>query len=428
MSIKKLSLILLIISLIIQSLVFTITRIIVIQQNQIYRYERFIDSINSSTNKIKNNILISNLYVNYLSSNSNDSVNNEVFKNNIYKSNSEIESQIKQVGIFLSTYAVNSKTKTNNLKQDFVELSSALNSQKAYNNLLNIKYIQLAPTSIEDLIQRITNFQHIAENKVRGTINSIIADSNHDTERVGKLTFFQFIILIVYLTVIYRSIYKSFKYLMNSAKQIIDGNLDFVPPKKFSNNEIGAYIKLFSKMVSHLRENRETTEIRKWIRIGENNLYEIVTNKNSVSNYSDSVLSQLCHYISASCGAFYTYNPTEKDLHLSASYAMLNDNVRIKVKLEETILGEASLKKDLTIINDIPEGYIKIESSLGNTAPKNVLILPIYYDEQLIASLEIAKYNQVSDIEKEYLTIAQKIIANTFLSIWNNEIREKWNI
>ncbi len=428
MSIKKLSLILLIISLIIQSLLFVFTRIALTKQIEIISNDNKIDSLTASLNIIEKNILLTNFYSNHFSANLSDSLNIEICKDRFIISNSEIESQFININNILKAVNPSLLSHNKDLKYFLIEFETYIKSLKTHNELFNSEFYKLDYNASLELSQKIDSFTRISDILIRRNIKELAVKSSYYFDISGILTFIQFLILIVYLSVIYRSIYKSFQYLMESANQIINGNLDLSPPKVIYNNEMGVLLKIFNKMILHLQENQETINVRRWIRIGENNLYETVTNKSTISNYTNSVLSQLCHYISASCGAFYTYEPIDKYLHLSASYALIDANLRKSVKLEETILGEAVLNKDISIINNIPEGYIKIESSLGNTMPKNLLIIPIYYDEQLLAAIEIAKYNEISDIEKEYLTIAQKIIANTFLSNWNKEIKESWNI
>lgn len=421
MSIKKLSLILLTISLCLQSLLFIATRLMVNYHYDISESEQLYDLIINDATKIEKNILLSNLFYDYI--NKGDTAdyslkNISEYNTDIYKIKRELDSLFKS----------EEHTTSKGLNNSYIQLSNDILSFIDTIENGNISIIKLNNERLNFIGSEFNTFYEYVKYEKISKVRLIGANTINTIKYAGFLTFIQFIILLIYLIVIYRSIYKSFHYLLNSTNRVILGDFDFSPPDKIYNNEMGRLIKLYSKMIQTLKDSHDATELRKWLRIGENELYSRITNKNSISIYSNAVLSQICKYVSASCGAYYTYEPNEGLLYLSATYALDDKSTKIKFKLEESIIGESVLKKEVKIIKDIPVDYIKIQSSLGSTPPRNLIIIPVYYDEQLLCAIEIAKYNDITDIELEFLHSAQNIIANSFITNWNNEIKEKWNI
>lgn len=385
--------------------------------------EHLFDKIINLTASIENNILQTNLYTSFIDKDYPDNCENTILM--INNTNKQLNQNAKLLDSIMN---LTNNALSSEIVKSYREINKDLNTFSDTIPNQNSTFIKLNFERLSYLTGKFHSFYELNKSELKSKIEIISKKMINTIKYAGYLTFLQFIILLVYLIFIYRSIYKSFQFLMQSTNKVISGDYDFKAPDKIYNNEMGRLITLYSKMIQTLKDSHDATELRKWLRIGENELYSSITNKNSIPNYSIAVLSQICKYVSASCGAYYTYEPNEGLLYLSAAYALDDKSTKIKFRLEESLIGESVLKKEVKIIKDIPNDYIKIQSSLGSTAPRNLIIIPVYYDDQLLCAIEIAKYNDITNIEHEFLNSAQNIIANSFITNWNNEIKAKWNI
>ncbi|ELR70406.1 Two-component hybrid sensor and regulator [Fulvivirga imtechensis AK7] len=126
------------------------------------------------------------------------------------------------------------------------------------------------------------------------------------------------------------------------------------------------------------------------------------------------ILTHLCKHIDAGIGAFYTTSKEDgkRMLEMKASYALaLGESQTIKFEFGEGLVGQAALEQKTLIIDDIPEGYIKIVSGLGSATPTHLLIVPVKRDNELFGVVEIASFTELGKNEAEMVGAAFKLLT-----------------
>ena len=118
-------------------------------------------------------------------------------------------------------------------------------------------------------------------------------------------------------------------------------------------------------------------------------------------------MSELTPLVSAHHGAFYI---TDKDqdaapaLKLIATYAYKQrKNVSNRFHLGEGLVGQSALEKKSIVLTDVPDDYIKISSGLGEASPLNIVVLPVLFEGEVRAVLELASFRTFSDIHQIFL-------------------------
>ncbi|MFC2151736.1 GAF domain-containing protein, partial [Bacteroidota bacterium] len=109
---------------------------------------------------------------------------------------------------------------------------------------------------------------------------------------------------------------------------------------------------------------------------------------------------------------------SDRTFELSADYGCSNDIRKGKAKIHTTTgnLGVAYSENRILVINDVPENYIKVESSLGNGNPEGLIIVPLSIDEKVFGIVELASFKKFTNLEIEFI----KRIANNVASNLNN--------
>ena len=78
-------------------------------------------------------------------------------------------------------------------------------------------------------------------------------------------------------------------------------------------------------------------------------------------------------------------------LKLIASYAAKGrGSMREFLDLGEGLVGQCAIEKQTISLTKVPEDYIKISSGLGETLPRNILVLPVIFEGQVRGVLELA--------------------------------------
>lgn len=85
-------------------------------------------------------------------------------------------------------------------------------------------------------------------------------------------------------------------------------------------------------------------------------------------------------------------NEQEK-LKLTATYAYtFNEIKQTEFEIGEGLIGQVAKSHELININNIPEGYITVLSGLGKATPKNLIIFPLLFHNNLIGIIELAAF------------------------------------
>ncbi|SOD18284.1 response regulator [Pedobacter xixiisoli] len=103
----------------------------------------------------------------------------------------------------------------------------------------------------------------------------------------------------------------------------------------------------------------------------------------------ENIITSICNLLGYPIGAFYLVNRTQKTLKVGGTFAINEDFPRKKYHFGEGLAGQAALEKSTKVFSPVPEGYFKISSAFGNTAPSHILCMPILFEEETIAVLEI---------------------------------------
>ena len=107
----------------------------------------------------------------------------------------------------------------------------------------------------------------------------------------------------------------------------------------------------------------------------------------------------------------------EPELQLLASYAYRErKGVNTRFKLGEGLVGQAALEKERILLTRVPPDYVQISSGLGETAPMNIVVLPILFEGQVKAVMELSSlehFNPTHHAFLDQLTESIGIVLNT---------------
>jgi CheY-like chemotaxis protein/signal transduction histidine kinase len=87
-----------------------------------------------------------------------------------------------------------------------------------------------------------------------------------------------------------------------------------------------------------------------------------------------------------------------------------------RFRMGEGLVGQCALEKERILVTDIPTNYVKINSGLGEAAPMNIVVLPVLFEGEIKAVIELASFSQFNDIHLallDQLTESIGIVLNT---------------
>jgi GAF domain-containing protein len=203
-----------------------------------------------------------------------------------------------------------------------------------------------------------------------------------------------------------------------------EGKLDFDYTgldKKYSVGKNRLADSLLS-MQEKLRTLNEEENRRQWANEGLSKFVDILRSSNdNINTLGDKIISALVKYTNSNQGGLYILNDEdERNRHLELISLFAFDNKKFdrqKVRLGEGILGQTFLEKETTILNEIPDEYIRITSGLGSATPKSLLIVPLKVDKEVYGIVELASFKNFQSHEILFVEKLAETIASTLASV-----------
>jgi len=193
------------------------------------------------------------------------------------------------------------------------------------------------------------------------------------------------------------------------ANVIAGGNymVDFRP--RSDKDELAIAMQL---MTSTLRDNENAARDEDWVKTGAAELAEVLQREEDERTLAQSVVSYLANYLKAQMASFYLFDRATKTLKIAGSFAFnKRKNLNDEVILGEGIAGQAAFEREMISITMLPDDYVRINSTLGDAVPGNVVAVPVVDDDELLGVIEFATVDEFTDLELSFLTAAMGSIA-----------------
>ena len=109
-----------------------------------------------------------------------------------------------------------------------------------------------------------------------------------------------------------------------------------------------------------------------------------------------------------------------------AAYAYSDNHKEIEgFYMGEGLVGQCALEKQTILLNQVPNDYINIRSGTGEGSPRNIIILPVQFEEEVLAVIEIASFGSFNSSQVKLLEEIISSIGITINSILNHMKAER---
>ena len=109
-------------------------------------------------------------------------------------------------------------------------------------------------------------------------------------------------------------------------------------------------------------------------------------------SFANKLLANLSNNAQVSIGIYYHFDNKSKKFRYLTGFAFTGKNPPADFKPGENLNGQVAESKQLMILKNVPESYFTIESGLGKSKPRNIVIAPIVNNNRTIAIIEIATF------------------------------------
>ena len=172
-----------------------------------------------------------------------------------------------------------------------------------------------------------------------------------------------------------------------------------------------------NQMTQKLQQVTDESQKLDWLKTGQTELNEKMRGEQELSALTQNILSYIADYLNAQVGVFFLAEGEGFKLVSSYAYKQRNGNYN-EFKRGEGLIGQAALEKKSILFTQVPKEHINlsINSGMGESPARDIFVLPLIYEEQVLGVLELATSRHFTAAEIELLDRVADNIAITLNS------------
>ena len=173
-----------------------------------------------------------------------------------------------------------------------------------------------------------------------------------------------------------------------------------------AQGEVAALKDNINEMIRNLKDTTQKNAEQDWLKTNLAKFSRMLQGQKDLLTVAKLILSELAPVVSAQQAVFYTLDSMKDEpvLKLLASYAFLErKNVANEFKLGEGLVGQCALEKQRILLVNPPKDYIAIASGLGEATPQNIIVMPVIFEGQVKAIIELASFERFNPTHLAFL-------------------------
>jgi CheY-like chemotaxis protein/HAMP domain-containing protein/signal transduction histidine kinase len=179
-------------------------------------------------------------------------------------------------------------------------------------------------------------------------------------------------------------------------------------------------------MIGNLRLTTERNTEQDWLKTNLANFTNMLQGQRDLATVGRLLLSELAPLVNAQMGALYQMEETEApQLKLLSVYADdIGEGHPDYVPIGKGLIGQCAADKRPILVNKLPSDAMPIGSSVFKAAPRNVIVLPILFENHVKAVIELASLSKFTGLQKtflEQLTASIGIVLNSIEATMQTE-------
>jgi HAMP domain-containing protein/signal transduction histidine kinase/DNA-binding response OmpR family regulator len=192
--------------------------------------------------------------------------------------------------------------------------------------------------------------------------------------------------------------------------------------------EVAALKDNINEMIRNLKDQTLKNTEQDWLKTNLARFTRMLQGERDLFAVSSKILSELAPLVNAQHGVFYVADRDSSEsvrMLLAAAYASsARESTPMQFKLGEGLVGQCAAERRRILLSNVPNDYIKVTSGLGQAVPANVIVLPVLFEGEINAVIELAAFTEFSDIHQSFLDQLMEsigIVLNTIAANMRTE-------
>jgi HAMP domain-containing protein/CheY-like chemotaxis protein/GAF domain-containing protein len=178
-------------------------------------------------------------------------------------------------------------------------------------------------------------------------------------------------------------------------------------------------------MIDNLRLTTDRNTEQDWLKTNLARFTGMLQGQRELTAVGRLLLSELAPLVNAQQGVLYQMEAEMPgSMVLLSSFADSQEGHQETVKVGEGLVGQCALEKRRMLISDLPKDTVPVRSGLFKAVPRNVIVLPILFEDRVKAVIELASLNAFTNSHLaflEQLTSSIGIVLNSIEATMQTE-------
>jgi HAMP domain-containing protein/CheY-like chemotaxis protein/signal transduction histidine kinase len=179
-------------------------------------------------------------------------------------------------------------------------------------------------------------------------------------------------------------------------------------------------------MIDNLRLTTDRNTEQDWLKTNLARFTGMLQGQRDLTTVGRMLLSELTPLVNAQQGVIYQMGSEESaEMVLLSAFAGDGEDGHLRrLKLGEGLVGQCASEKRRMLISELPPNTISIRSGLFEAVPRNVIVLPVLFEDRVKAVIELASLSSFTTSQLaflEQLTASIGIVLNSIEATMQTE-------
>jgi signal transduction histidine kinase/HAMP domain-containing protein/ActR/RegA family two-component response regulator len=167
-------------------------------------------------------------------------------------------------------------------------------------------------------------------------------------------------------------------------------------------------------MVLSLRESTLANQEQDWLQTNLARIAGLIQGHRDLATVAELIMTEIIPTVGAQHGTFYLAETADgqTSLRLVAGYGLRADMAEPgQVRPGQSLIGQVAKTKRPIVVTDVPAGYVRISSGLGEAPPVNLIVLPIVFEDQVLGVIEAGSFSRFTQVHQDFLAQLMETIG-----------------
>jgi signal transduction histidine kinase/CheY-like chemotaxis protein/HPt (histidine-containing phosphotransfer) domain-containing protein/HAMP domain-containing protein len=185
-----------------------------------------------------------------------------------------------------------------------------------------------------------------------------------------------------------------------SVKRIAAGEYDKAVPFTDATDETGG----LARSVDVLKQGAAAMDEQRWVKANVSRVTGALQGAASLEKFGERLLWDLVPMLGGGVAGFYVLDENRSELRRVATYGMADvSGIPTVIPLGAGLVGQCAQERRTLALSDLPPGYLRIASGLGEAAPVQATVMPSISGDALLGVLEVASFRLLTAREQALL-------------------------